>query len=252
MKKIIKKIFGKYIKNLKIIRGDLNLNTRRGALHKAWGYIFSNHIIGDYVEFGVYQGSSMIDAIETYNEFKDWLINETSSDEMWRRNVAVESDLLKNNSIFHGLDTFEGMPQNDEKHLAFKKGNFLSNFDEVKSKMDSCIKRLNKNYSYIFYKGLFSSNKLELKNKLGNRKISILNLDCDLYSSTIDALDIVKEHIDLGTVIFLDDYNSFSANNSKGQRKAFKEFSNETEFKIEPFFTYHYLGQSFLVTGRKN
>jgi hypothetical protein len=39
-----------------VLGGELNKNDRAGALHRAWGHIFTNHIQGDYVEFGVYQG----------------------------------------------------------------------------------------------------------------------------------------------------------------------------------------------------
>ena len=39
----------------KFVIGDINKNDITGALHKAWGIIFSNHTQGDYVEFGVYE-----------------------------------------------------------------------------------------------------------------------------------------------------------------------------------------------------
>ena len=90
LKKYLKQILTKY----KFVRGDVNLNTRRGAIHKAWGYFFSNHTIGDYVEFGVYKGDSFINSIEAYNEFKLWFKTQSSSNEKWRIELAKNSLLM--------------------------------------------------------------------------------------------------------------------------------------------------------------
>ena len=38
----------------------INRNDRIGALYKAWGYIFSNQIEGDYLEYGVFRGTTFI------------------------------------------------------------------------------------------------------------------------------------------------------------------------------------------------
>lgn len=56
-----------------VLGGDLNKNDRAGALHRAWGHIFTNHIYGDYVEFGVYQGSSFVESYNQYKTFERWL-----------------------------------------------------------------------------------------------------------------------------------------------------------------------------------
>ena len=56
---MIKSFLKKILDRMRIVSGTINLNDRRGALHKAWGHIFSNHLLGDYVEFGVYYGDSL-------------------------------------------------------------------------------------------------------------------------------------------------------------------------------------------------
>ena len=53
-KKKLKLLLNRY----KFVRGNINYNDRKGALHKAWGYVFSNYSMGDYVEFGVCKGDS--------------------------------------------------------------------------------------------------------------------------------------------------------------------------------------------------
>ena len=76
--------------------------------------------------------------------------------------------------------------------------------------------------------------------------MAIVNIDGDLYESAKDALDIVKDHIQVGTVLLFDDYNAYCADNRAGERRAFREFCGKTSFKFEPWFTYQYSGQSFL------
>ena len=86
-----------YIKNLftkrQFVLGDINLNSRKGAIHKAWGHIFSNHLFGDYVEFGIYKGETFFNSISIFKEFKSWLKKEKYSEETWRRNVSEKSVL---------------------------------------------------------------------------------------------------------------------------------------------------------------
>ena len=76
--------------------------------------------------------------------------------------------------------------------------------------------------------------------------MAIVNIDGDLYESAKDALDIVKDHIQVGTVLLFDDYNAYNADNRKGERRAFIEFQDQTKSKFEKWFTYHYSGQAFL------
>jgi len=228
------------------ILGYMNRNDRCGAFFKAWGHVFTSHIRGDYVEFGVYKGDSLIESYKNYQEFASWLKTQLSSDEMWRREVA--QNYMDHGPIFHGLDTFEGMPENNEENVIFSKGNFKASIEEVKN---SCYEQGLKEPQLCLYKGIFKDTADELKKNL-KQNISIANIDCDLYESTKDVLCIIKPYIQIGTVLLFDDYNSFSADNDRGQRKAFKEFCSESELNFEPWFSYQFVGQAFLCVGHKN
>lgn len=235
------------IKKLNLIRGKIHQNDRSGGLYRAWGYIFSNHIEGDYVEFGVYKGESAVSAIESYSEFYNWLQLQQHDNENWRRELSKSSPLNKK-PFFHLLDTFEGMPKNNEHPIIFKQNSFLSDFEKVKKKISF---KNNLNIIINFYKGTFKEKTLELQKSLKNKKIAILNIDCDLMESTVDALNAVKSNIDIGTIILFDDYNQFKAHNEEGQRKAFRFFQNNSKFIFEKFYSYGFVGQSFLVVGQK-
>ena len=244
-------MIGKFVNyildRLYISRGGIHKNDRYGGLHKAIGHLYNNHLHGHYVEFGVYKGDSLINAIRCISEFDDWLQSQKLSNENFRKDIANKSHLNQLMDI-HAFDTFEGMPENTESSFSFKTGNFLSNLEFVKDK----VKKYNiKSIKVNYYKGLFKDTSAEFINKIGTENISIANIDCDLMESTVDALDIIKNNINIGTVLLFDDYNCFNADNNKGQRRAFKEFELSSKYIFEKFSTYGYAGQMFLTVGLK-
>ena len=243
----MKKLILYFINKLKINRGNINRNDRFSALYRAWGHIFSNNLCGDYVEFGVYRGDSIISSLQAHSEFMNWLNNQKKSDEKWRRRVSAYSPLNKLPQ-FHCLDTFEGMPENSEGEIQFETNSFMSSIDLVKKKVSK------KNFLGIkinFYKGLFADNESRFRKKMRGKKIVIANIDCDLKESTTDALNIISEFIDIGTIILFDDYNAFKSDNNKGQRLAFIQFKTKSKFVFEKHFSYFMSGQSFLVVDKK-
>ena len=247
---LIRKVLTKLIRPIQYVLNKLitpissvNLDDRKGAIHKAWGHIFSNHIEGDYVEFGVYKGDSLIIAYNEYQVFKNWMQGELLSPEDWRRVVA--RNFINKNANFHGLDTFEGMPANNEKNITFSKGNFFATINEVTLKLKKAGVK-----DFFLYKGLFSESTLELNNNI-SKYVAIVNIDGDLYESALDSLNIIEPKLQIGTVLLFDDYNAFNSDNTKGERRASIEFFKKSNFIFEKWFNYHYSGQSFLCVGEK-
>ena len=230
----------KLFERLGLVAGAMNKNDRASALHRAWGHVFTNHLSGDYVEFGVYHGASFIESYKQRCQFRNWLNGQLSSPEAWRREVA--QSYINIESKFHGLDTFGGMPKNNEENASFAQGTFVADYQDVFNK---CLASGMPERSFKLYKGLFADSALECKKNL-SPKVAIVNIDGDLYESAKDALDIVKDHIQVVTVLLFDDYNAYNADNRKGERRAFKEFQDQTKSKFEKWFTYHYSGQAFL------
>ena len=142
------------------------------------------------------------------------------------------------------------MPPNKEENATFKEGTFFANYSEVKNYYNE--NNLRKNDQLFLYKGLFSQTKCELIKNLVGRKICILNIDSDLYESAKDALEIAAPYLDIGSVLMFDDYNAFSANNEKGERRAFREFQCKNKLLWESWQAYHFSGQSFLCVGKKS
>tara|TARA_R110000868_G_scaffold153644_10_gene379178 strand:+ start:11404 stop:12126 length:723 start_codon:yes stop_codon:yes gene_type:complete len=225
-----------------ILIGDVHKNCRHGALHKAWGHVFTNHLRGEYVEFGVYHGGSFLESYAQFKKFKSWLSVQTKHEEEWRRKVA--SSYVDYRPEFIGLDSFEGMPENDEDNHTFSKGTFLSSYDSVESKCRSSFSDGLAGYQLI--KGYFEN----VDPSIFKNKIAILNIDSDLYESCAVALKLAKPQMQQGMVLLMDDYNAYNASNDQGERRALKEFSTETGYVFEKWFSYHYSGQAFLLTTK--
>ena len=223
-----------------VLGGDLNRNDRAGALHRAWGHVFTNHIRGDYVEFGVYQGGSFVESYKQYQIFERWLQAQLTSSEEWRRSVA--KSYCDHKTHFHGLDTFGGMPENAEDNLTFAKGTYIASRSLVTEK---CLRAGMRSSSCSLYQGMFSETTTSLAQNL-SPKVAIVNIDCDIYGSAVDALAAIRDKLQLGCVLMFDGYNAYCADNRRGERRAFHEFCSSVPFKFEPWFAYQYSGQAFL------
>jgi O-methyltransferase len=110
----------------------------------------------------------------------------------------------------HLFDTFEGLPglSKHDNTEQFQKGEYAASLESVKSYL--------KNYSNIyFYKGVFPSSSGPIKNK----RFSFVNLDIDLYESTLNCLEFFYRRMSKMGVIIIHDYPA-----SRGVKKAVDNF----------------------------
>lgn len=117
----------------------------------------------------------------------------------------------KKEKALYLFDTFEGLPQLSEKDEQgyFQEGEFAEvELENVKS-------YLSKYKNVYFYKGLFPSTAGPIKNK----RFSFINLDVDIYESTLNCLKFFYPRLNKGGVILSHDYI-----NARGVRKAFDQF----------------------------
>lgn len=152
---------------------------------------------GLFLEFGVYNGQSI--------------------------NILSK---LKPNKIFHGFDTFTGLPEEwDMGHKKIKAGHFYLD------KMPNVEKNV------ILHKGLFKNTIPEWQTKY-KEKISFINIDCDLYSSTKTVLEYLNQQIVKNTLIRFDDLLpsplSPYPNWMEGEWKALSEWVSKFQREIIP------------------
>ena len=184
--------------------------------------------LGDYLEFGVYNGTSLAC--------------------MYR---ALESLRLDRVRLF-GFDSFEGMPKeaNTDDGGMWTPGQFKSEFAFTRQ----FLTEQNVNWDRVtLVKGWFSdtlTNGLIRDCKI--TKASVIMVDCDIYSSAKTALDFCGPLIQDHTVIFFDDWNSGGlAERNLGEKCAFDEFLQENpHFITEDFGSYGETDAVFLISHK--
>jgi hypothetical protein len=121
--------------------------------------------------------------------------------------------LLNPNSKLHGFDSFEGLP---ESWLPHRHKSYFSTHGAIPQIDDNRVE---------FFKGWFDETLS--KYKCPPHEVLVINLDADLYSSTICVLKALQTDIVPGTYIYFDEFN-----HRDHELKAFDEFINETGMKF--------------------
>ncbi len=220
-----------------IVTGDINKNDRDGVFHRVWGYVVTNKIHGDYLEFGVYEGDTISSSYSQYCIFRKWMRGELDSNEHWRGDQV--RSFYKAHPVFYGFDSFEGIPENFEDATVFHKGTYAMSKDGI-------IKKLLKGDVDLSHIRLIKSYFSDLDCGVIPKKVSVIHIDSDLYESAKVALELCHHSIQQGTVVLFDDYNCFCSDNNKGERKALLEFSKKTGIQFESWFSYKYVGKAFI------
>ncbi len=171
-----------------------------------------NSQTGDYLEFGVCRGSSMLLMYE-----------------------ALQEANLGQVRLF-GFDSFEGLPADEEGQ--WTAGSFSANVNDVLQRFsEKNVDMARVNLIKGFYNDTLN-NELVAKHKL--IKAGVIMIDCDLYSSTIEALEFCEPLIQDEVIMVFDDWNPLAKEN-KGEKRAFDEFLEKyTHFDAEEIGNYSY------------
>ena len=82
----------------------------------------------------------------------------------------------------------------------------------------------------------------------GPTDVALAYLDCNMYSSTVAALDFLSPRLKQGMVLAFDDYWCWSAGDVSGERSAFLEFAAaHPQWHFERFKDVNWGGLSFVV-----
>jgi O-methyltransferase len=184
---------------------------------------------GDYLEFGVFKGSSFCHSIRCC------------------KNLAKLNDEVIN-TTFYGFDSFAGFGElkKDDIHPFYKDENFTTSLSAVNKR----VKRLAGNIKFKLVPGFFSESLKNGASKLGIEKSRIIFIDSDTYSSANEALIFCAPTIQEGTFIILDDYYSYRGSEIRGVRRAFNEFVSQCGIKVSHVFTYGMGGVVYVVSEK--
>ena len=176
-----------------------------------WGKVFdhvtASRVKGDYLEFGVFRGTSFVSAFKHARE---------------RRVTDMR---------FFAYDSFAGLP-NDEGSVfkageyAISEGLFRRMIEKAGVDLRSC------EIVPGFYEASLTA---EHKRSTKLTSAAVIHIDCDLYTSTREVLRFVENLIGPGSVIVFDDWYTFGGNpEDHGEAKAFVEWVLHDRFR--PFF----------------
>lgn len=174
--------------------------------------------VGDYVEFGVYTGSSFCHAIRCFHK-----------DERFNPN--------QDQTKFIGFDSFDGFGELEDfdKHPFYIDQNFETNYLSVKRRVKKTIKG---QYQFSLIKGYFEETLKKNPSEYGISNIRVAFIDSDTYSSSKQAFDFITGLVKPGCHIILDDFFSYNGNPNKGVSLAFKEFIKKSGFSYRKILDY--------------
>jgi O-methyltransferase len=152
---------------------------------------------------------------------------------------------------FHvfSFDSFEGLPSSDhpaDRHGAWSKGAMANSIEAVQQKMQThpFAKRVPVTYTKGYFKESLTDALIE---QLKAFPPSIVTIDVDYYTSTLDSLLWLDRFIASGALIYFDDMWAFHGHRDYGQIRALRDFhapgANGT---LIPFDTFGEAGKCFI------
>jgi hypothetical protein len=176
--------------------------------------------VGHYFEFGVYQGSSMIQALH-----------------------AVADEQLDHVRLF-GFDSFAGLPETAAEEGVWSNGQYRIDEEFTRQQIDE---HGIEPWRAALVPGFFAETLTpEWRQENSVERASVIMIDCDLYSSAKEALTFCEPLIDSETVVLFDDWHA--AGEGQGEQRAFTEFLAENgHFEAEPFDSHHDNAQGFVL-----
>ena len=185
--------------------------------------------IGDYLEFGVFNGNS----IGSMHKAR----NITSTDSSVR---------------LFGFDAFEGLPASSENEDGgvWKKGFYACSFEQTQQ----CLsKRGILSDQITWVKGWYDQTLTsELSDKFSLGNFGIVFVDCDTYSSSKTVLNFIAPRIKDPLIICFDDWKLNDLDiKGMGEYQAFNEFLEENpRIFAEEILSYNRKSKTFLLLPR--
>lgn len=200
------------------------------ALKKVHYLSAIENIEGDYLEFGVFEGSSFCHSIRCCKNM-----------------IKIHPDVLK--TRFFGFDSFSGFGKlnEDDKHPFYSDENFTTSLAKVTRR----VKKISGKTIFRLISGFFEDSLRAGPAAIGINQARIVFIDSDTYSSANQALTFCITIVQDGTFIVLDDYFSYKGSMDKGIARAFSEFLKKSGFFARQVLSYGMGGVVFVISKSK-
>jgi len=193
------------------------------VIRLAYQFLNSNKVEGDYLEFGSYRGRTFTSAWSVISRFR-------------------RPDHL------YCFDSFEGLPsiESVDEGSVFFEGKYAMSLEQfqVIAKRAGCPQS-----RYTTVKGFYSDSlTADLAARLPLKKAALVYIDCDLYTSTRDALEWCYPYLQTGTILCFDDFFTFAGDRKKGEQLALSEFgARHPDLSFVDWHLFAWHGKSFIV-----
>ncbi|MGH9465167.1 MAG: TylF/MycF/NovP-related O-methyltransferase, partial [Thermoanaerobaculia bacterium] len=195
----------------------------RHVLRRALQRLKSRHghdSVGDYLEFGVYQGNSLIQA-----------------------HHAITEEGLDHVRLF-GFDSFAGLPETAAAEGVWSNGQYRIDVDFTRQRLAEHGVEAGRT---VLVPGFFAETLTEQwRRKHAVEQAGVIMIDCDLYSSAKEALDFCAPIIGREAVVLFDDWHA--TGEKEGEQRALAEFLDENpHFEAEAFESYSDHSKGFIL-----
>jgi hypothetical protein len=184
----------------------------------------------DYLEFGTFRGKSFVAFFRAAEKY------------------GVED------MRFFGFDSFEGLPETptcarpneNTRKGEFAAGNYACSQEEF---TDILIRNGVDMERVTLIPGFYHQTLTEaLKSELAI-KAGIVNIDCDIYESTVDVLSFVTSFLSNGSLLLFDDWLAYGAHPLRGEQRACREWLEANpQIHLTEYFKYTQTGAAFIVS----
>lgn len=184
-----------------------------------------NASFGNYLEFGVSRGTSMAIVYK-----------------------ALQDHDLKDARLI-GFDSFEGLPEQANEE-GWRAGQYNSTQKATRQYLASRAVDMER---VALVKGWFSDTlNEETRTRYSIGRARLITIDCDIYSSSKQALEFCLPHITDTAAIIFDDWGWTERKGQVGQKEAFEELLElHPTLDVESLPAYRPEARVFLVTRRQ-
>jgi len=210
----------------------------------ALDYLTENDLQGSYFEFGVHRARTFTMAMSLDAFY--------SSNKGPTGGVLVPQEGGGYFTEYVAFDSFEGFPDGTsvQEHPIYTVGHVRTEAEEFLSLLRSYGQSTSR---VRLVKGFYSESlSPQLADEFRQRgaRASLVCIDCNLYESYRDVLTWCDEFLQPGAIVYLDDFNTFRAQDDRGPRKAWREYRQSSVWNFDTFVSVGYFGRSFVTQNR--
>ena len=193
-------------------------------IYKAAQITSAEQVAGDYLEFGVFRGTSFIEAFHTIKRVYEFRASDPDS--IHTREYRAGVAQCWKDFRFFNFDSFQGLPVVkwvDTQSSDFTGGKFSCSLDSFLGNIGQHGVDMGR---VVAVPGWFndSCSKVTLA-KYNMKAASIIHIDCDLYESARTVLKFISPLLVDGTVLIFDDWYCYRGNPNAGEQRAFREWT---------------------------